>query len=233
MAGAGLWRLLVVLPGRRGRGRHRRRARGQAVGPRALDILVREAGGTFTSIDGAPGPHGGSAVATNGLLHELAVAQPARLSQNAVIVRNDQSALPAVKYTITLESVPTLESVRLRAPHRSEAADMTNTCRPRTAQTAPNRTGKKRRGHAEAQADGDRHRVGADHAHRRPGVPGPLQPARPAQPRPAGTASSRCSPRPARRPGSSSGSRASARRRPGSRPAAPTISTSPPTTTRR
>ncbi|HET9876193.1 MAG TPA: histidinol-phosphatase [Mycobacterium sp.] len=36
----------------------------------ALDVLVREAGGTFTGLDGAPGPHGGSAVATNGLLHE-------------------------------------------------------------------------------------------------------------------------------------------------------------------
>ena len=36
----------------------------------ALDILVREAGGTFTSLTGAAGPHGGSAVATNGLLHE-------------------------------------------------------------------------------------------------------------------------------------------------------------------
>ncbi|MGS2665341.1 histidinol-phosphatase [Corynebacterium glucuronolyticum] len=35
----------------------------------ALDILVREAGGTFTSLDGEPGPYGGSAVATNGLLH--------------------------------------------------------------------------------------------------------------------------------------------------------------------
>jgi histidinol-phosphatase len=34
-----------------------------------LDILVREAGGTFTSLDGTDGPHGGSAVATNGLLH--------------------------------------------------------------------------------------------------------------------------------------------------------------------
>jgi histidinol-phosphatase len=30
---------------------------------------VREAGGTFTNLDGVPGPHGGSAVATNGLLH--------------------------------------------------------------------------------------------------------------------------------------------------------------------
>lgn len=36
----------------------------------ALDILVREAGGTFTSLEGEPGPYGGSAVATNGLLHQ-------------------------------------------------------------------------------------------------------------------------------------------------------------------
>ncbi|WP_442799807.1 histidinol-phosphatase [Nocardia sp. NBC_01730] len=36
----------------------------------ALDILVREAGGRFTSLDGKPGPHGGDAIATNGLLHD-------------------------------------------------------------------------------------------------------------------------------------------------------------------
>jgi histidinol-phosphatase len=36
----------------------------------ALDILVREAGGTFTGLNGTAGPHGGDAVATNGLLHE-------------------------------------------------------------------------------------------------------------------------------------------------------------------
>ncbi|MCG5431498.1 histidinol-phosphatase [Mycobacterium sp. MYCO198283] len=35
-----------------------------------LDILVREAGGVFTDLGGHPGPHGGSAVATNGLLHD-------------------------------------------------------------------------------------------------------------------------------------------------------------------
>lgn len=35
-----------------------------------LDLLVREAGGVFTSLDGRPGPHGGSAVASNGLLHD-------------------------------------------------------------------------------------------------------------------------------------------------------------------
>ena len=36
----------------------------------ALDILVREAGGQLTSLDGTPGPHGGNAVATNGLLQQ-------------------------------------------------------------------------------------------------------------------------------------------------------------------
>jgi len=41
----------------------------------ALDILVREAGGTFTSLAGAPGPHGGNAVATNGLLHDHVLAR--------------------------------------------------------------------------------------------------------------------------------------------------------------
>jgi histidinol-phosphatase len=35
----------------------------------ALDVLVREAGGVFTGLDGADGPHRGSALATNGLLH--------------------------------------------------------------------------------------------------------------------------------------------------------------------
>ena len=36
----------------------------------ALDIIVREAGGRFTSIDGEPGPYHGNALATNGLLHD-------------------------------------------------------------------------------------------------------------------------------------------------------------------
>ncbi|WP_299565012.1 histidinol-phosphatase [uncultured Mycolicibacterium sp.] len=35
----------------------------------AIDVVVREAGGSFTNLDGVPGPHGGSAVATNGRLH--------------------------------------------------------------------------------------------------------------------------------------------------------------------
>jgi histidinol-phosphatase len=40
-----------------------------------LDILVREAGGTFSSLDGTAGPHGGSAVATNGVLHDPVLAR--------------------------------------------------------------------------------------------------------------------------------------------------------------
>jgi histidinol-phosphatase len=41
----------------------------------ALDILVREAGGSFTSLDGTAGPHGGSAVASNGLLQDAVLTQ--------------------------------------------------------------------------------------------------------------------------------------------------------------
>ena len=40
----------------------------------ALVPIVVEAGGTFTNVEGEPGPHGGSAVATNGLLHEDVIA---------------------------------------------------------------------------------------------------------------------------------------------------------------
>ncbi|HMR48251.1 MAG TPA: histidinol-phosphatase [Arachnia sp.] len=36
----------------------------------ALDIIVREAGGRFTDLDGTDGPWGTGAVATNGLLHD-------------------------------------------------------------------------------------------------------------------------------------------------------------------
>ncbi len=40
----------------------------------ALDVIVREAGGTFSSLAGNPGPWGGNAVASNGHLHEAALA---------------------------------------------------------------------------------------------------------------------------------------------------------------
>ena len=37
-------------------------------------MIVREAGGRFTDLSGAPGPGGGSALATNGVLHDAALA---------------------------------------------------------------------------------------------------------------------------------------------------------------
>ncbi|MFT4264914.1 MAG: inositol monophosphatase family protein [Nocardioides sp.] len=40
----------------------------------ALVPIVAEAGGTFTSLSGQPGPWGGNAVATNGHLHEAALS---------------------------------------------------------------------------------------------------------------------------------------------------------------
>ena len=40
----------------------------------ALDVIVREAGGRFTSLDGTDGPFGGNALASNGHLHDAALA---------------------------------------------------------------------------------------------------------------------------------------------------------------
>lgn len=40
----------------------------------ALDVIVREAGGRFTSLDGTDGPWGENAIATNTHLHEAALA---------------------------------------------------------------------------------------------------------------------------------------------------------------
>lgn len=40
----------------------------------ALDIIVREAGGRFTSLEGREGPWGGNALASNGHLHEAALS---------------------------------------------------------------------------------------------------------------------------------------------------------------
>ena len=39
----------------------------------ALDVIVREAGGRFSDLTGAPGPAGGHALATNGFLHDAAL----------------------------------------------------------------------------------------------------------------------------------------------------------------
>jgi histidinol-phosphatase len=54
----------------------------------ALDIIVREAGGRFTSIDGNAGPVGPGALATNGLLHEavLDILAPDGGSDDSLII---------------------------------------------------------------------------------------------------------------------------------------------------
>jgi histidinol-phosphatase len=47
----------------------------------AVQVIVEEAGGTFSDVSGAKGPDGGSAIATNGLLHSAALGvlnEPAR-----------------------------------------------------------------------------------------------------------------------------------------------------------
>ena len=41
----------------------------------ALVPIVTEAGGRFTSVSGVPGPFGGNALVTNGLLHDEVVAR--------------------------------------------------------------------------------------------------------------------------------------------------------------
>ncbi|MHB1614691.1 MAG: histidinol-phosphatase [Actinomycetes bacterium] len=41
----------------------------------ALTVIVEEAGGRFTSLDGRRGPDGGSALATNGVLHDEVLAR--------------------------------------------------------------------------------------------------------------------------------------------------------------
>ena len=48
----------------------------------ALDVIVREAGGRFTSLDGTDGPWGGNALATNGHLHDAALSFVGGLSDD-------------------------------------------------------------------------------------------------------------------------------------------------------
>ena len=69
-----LRRLLVLHAGRRGRGRRRRRAGGRAATtwPPRRSSSPRP-GGRFTDLAGTDGPAGGSAVATNGHLHDEVV----------------------------------------------------------------------------------------------------------------------------------------------------------------
>ena len=49
----------------------------------ALDVIVREAGGRFSSLDGTDGPWGGNALASNGHLHEAALSFLARSAESS------------------------------------------------------------------------------------------------------------------------------------------------------
>jgi histidinol-phosphatase len=61
----------------------------------ALDVIVREAGGIFTSLDGEPGPTGGSALATNGKLHDQALAFLGEVSEADLAERTAAGPPPA------------------------------------------------------------------------------------------------------------------------------------------
>jgi histidinol-phosphatase len=41
----------------------------------AIQVIVNEAGGRFTSLEGEPTPDGGSVVCTNGRLHDEVLSQ--------------------------------------------------------------------------------------------------------------------------------------------------------------
>ncbi|CAN5265029.1 histidinol-phosphatase [soil metagenome] len=49
----------------------------------ALDVIVREAGGVFTGLDGKPGPWGSSAIATNARLHDSTMAYLSHFTDSA------------------------------------------------------------------------------------------------------------------------------------------------------
>lgn len=48
----------------------------------ALDVIVREAGGRFTDLDGVAGPLGPGAIASNGLLHDELVDRLAEVDDD-------------------------------------------------------------------------------------------------------------------------------------------------------
>ncbi|MGA8845267.1 MAG: inositol monophosphatase family protein [Nocardioides sp.] len=58
----------------------------------ALDIIVREAGGRFSSLEGTDGPWGGNALASNGHLHEAALSFLGAMSSSS---RSDDPDWPS------------------------------------------------------------------------------------------------------------------------------------------
>jgi histidinol-phosphatase len=60
----------------------------------AISIVVEEAGGRFTGLDGRPGPHGDSALATNGRLHD-SVLEFIGIDRSAGTERSGETSITA------------------------------------------------------------------------------------------------------------------------------------------
>ena len=77
----------------------------------ALDVIVREAGGRFTSLDGTDGPFGGNALASNGHLHEAALSFLGSLPDDA----DDPDSRPA--------GAGSVHEFRSRRPRSADSED--------------------------------------------------------------------------------------------------------------
>mgnify|MGYP000530624635 CR=1 FL=1 len=69
----------------------------------AVDVIVREAGGRFTSLDGEDGPFGGHALATNGLLHDDVLARLEKLGLAVAEPEAVDLAVGADEFTVGVE----------------------------------------------------------------------------------------------------------------------------------
>ncbi len=90
----------------------------------AVSIVVEEAGGRFTSLDGTPGPNGGNALATNGRLHEQVhgvhrVNSPRTLSATTRrrVVRCTTSALDVSGWRQSTRRTSAKTTTDRRTPH--------------------------------------------------------------------------------------------------------------------
>jgi histidinol-phosphatase len=80
----------------------------------ALDVIVREAGGAFTSLSGEDGPWGGNALATNGHLHDVALSFLGALDEDD----GDPDWQPSGPGSVS--------ELRPRGPRAVDAADLTD-----------------------------------------------------------------------------------------------------------
>ena len=88
----------------------------------ALDVIVREAGGRFTSLDGTDGPFGGNALASNGHLHEAALAFLGSLPDDD----DDPDSRPVGPGSVARAAVP---PAALAASRRRDAPRLTRSRR--------------------------------------------------------------------------------------------------------